>query len=84
MKENCGATIHFTDGGALSFDFSESVSAADQISTKIQEFFKYQYFMIEAEDSLLFFPLRSIKYIEAHPVADVKQNNIIKGAKAVS
>ena len=56
-------TLHFVDGSKLSFEFPEQASNAAARQIKVNELLAAKHLVIEAEGSLLFFPMANIKYI---------------------
>jgi len=56
-------TLHFNDGSKLTFDFVAQTpnSAARQI--KLSDFMTSKHLVVEAEGSLLIFPIANIKYM---------------------
>jgi hypothetical protein len=56
-------TLHFIDGSKLTFDFVAQTpnSAARQI--KLADFMTSKHLVVEAEGSLLIFPVANIKYM---------------------
>jgi hypothetical protein len=63
MTHDRSMTLHFNDGTKLSFEFAEQApnSAAKQI--KLAEFLTSKHVVIEAEGSVMIFPVANIKYI---------------------
>ena len=63
MTHDRTMTLHFNDGSKLVFEFAEQApnSAAKQI--KLNEFMTSKHVVVEAEGSVLIFPIANIKYI---------------------
>jgi hypothetical protein len=57
------ATLHFTDGSKLAFDFPEQAVNAAARSLKLAEFMAGRHLVIEAEGQVFVFPVTSIKYL---------------------
>jgi len=56
-------TLHFIDGTKLSFDFPEQTASAAARQFKVADFLVSKHLIIEAEGSVLIFPVSSIKYM---------------------
>ncbi len=83
MAEKRALTIHFTDGTKFSFDFPKQVPDDQMIASRIEKVLKHQYLMVEADGTVLMFPLNNIKYIQAYPAPAKIPDNMIKGASIV-
>jgi hypothetical protein len=67
-------TLHFVDGTKLSFDFDEQAPNPAARKLKLDDFMSSQYLVIEAEGSVLLFPVSNIKYMAfTTPLLDAKQ-----------
>jgi hypothetical protein len=62
-------TLHFNDGSKLSFDFAEQAANAAAKQIKLAEFMTSKHVVVEAEGSILIFPIANIKYIALHGAA---------------
>ncbi len=64
MTHDRTMTLHFNDGSKIQFEFPEQApnSAAKQI--KLADFMTSKHVVIEAEGSVLLFPIGNIKYIQ--------------------
>lgn len=56
-------TLHFTDGTKLTFDFVAQTPNAAARQLKLADFLTSKHLVVEAEGSLLIFPVSSIKYM---------------------
>ena len=66
-------TLHFVDGSKISFDFDEQTGNAHARKIKLDDFLSGQHLVVEAEGSVLIFPVANIKYMAfATPLLDTK------------
>ena len=56
-------TLHFIDGSKLSLDFPEQGNNAAARKIKLDDFLASKHLIVEAEGSVLIFPVANIKYI---------------------
>ena len=56
-------TLHFIDGTKLQFDFPEQTANAMARQIKVADFLVSKHLVVEAEGSVLIFPVSSIKYM---------------------
>ena len=56
-------TLHFIDGSKLTFEFPRQASNAAARRLKLEDFLESQHLIVDAEGSLLIFPVANIKYI---------------------
>ena len=56
-------TLHFVDGSKLSFEFSEQSDNVAGRKVKLADFMSSKHLVIEAEGSVLIFPVVNIKYM---------------------
>src|SRR5205085_10911135 len=56
-------TLHFIDGSKLSFDFPEQTSSAAARQLKIADLLTSKHVVIEAEGTVMLFPVSNIKYL---------------------
>jgi hypothetical protein len=56
-------TLHFIDGSKLSFDFPEQAANAAGRQMKLADFMTSKHLVVEAEGSVMMFPVANIKYI---------------------
>jgi hypothetical protein len=56
-------TLHFIDGSKLSFEFEEQSDNSMGRKVKLEDFMESNHLVIEAEGSLMLFPIANIKYI---------------------
>jgi hypothetical protein len=64
MKRARALTLHFIDGTKISFDFPEQTSSVAGKSMKLEDFINSSNVLIEADGSLLVFPMANIKYVQ--------------------
>lgn len=64
MEHGRMLTLHFVDGTKLSFDFPEQAKIAAGKQLRLENLIKGNHLMIEADGSLLIFPVTNIKYIQ--------------------
>ncbi|MDH3745965.1 MAG: hypothetical protein OES47_12765 [Acidobacteriota bacterium] len=83
MKNDRALTIHFNDGTRLSFSFPAQTDPR-WVTKKTEELLEHEHLSIEADGTLLVFPLSSIKYLQATPAPDVLPANVIKGASVLA
>ena len=63
MTHDRTMTLHFNDGSKLQFEFPEQAPNAAAKQIKLAEFLTSKHVVIEAEGSVLVFPVSNIKYI---------------------
>jgi hypothetical protein len=56
-------TIHFIDGTKLAFDFGEQGPNVAARKLKLDDFMASRHLVIEAEGSVMIFPVANIKYM---------------------
>ena len=56
-------TLHFLDGTKLSFEFGAQTAREAARKVKLADFMTSRHLVIEAEGSVLIFPVSSIKYM---------------------
>ena len=56
-------TLHFIDGTKLAFDFPEQAPNAAARKLKVDDLMAAKHIVIEAEGSVMVFPVANIKYI---------------------
>ena len=56
-------TLHFIDGSKLSFEFPRQTANVAARKMKLDEFLANQHLIVEADGSLLIFPVANIKYV---------------------
>lgn len=56
-------TLHFIDGSKLSFEFDEQTANVAARSLKLADFMTSKHLVIEAEGSVMVFPVANIKYL---------------------
>jgi hypothetical protein len=56
-------TLHFIDGSKLSFEYDAQGQNAAARQMKLADFMTSKHLVVEAEGSVLIFPVSSIKYI---------------------
>ena len=56
-------TLHFIDGTKLSLDFPEQANNSAARKIKLDDFLTSKHLIVEAEGSVLIFPVANIKYI---------------------
>lgn len=74
-------TIHFNDGSSVAFDFPTQPGDPSNITRRVEDLFKQQYLMIEAEGALLLYPLYSIRSLQVYPAPEKIPDNCLKGAR---
>lgn len=80
MPQTRALTIHFIDGTKLSFSFPQQAADEYAILHKVEELQKHQHLVVEADGSVMIFPLSSIKYIQVQPAPTKLPSNAIRGA----
>jgi hypothetical protein len=63
MTHDRTMTLHFNDGSKLVFEFAEQAPNAAARQIKLAEFMTSKHLVVEAEGSILIFPIGNIKYI---------------------
>jgi hypothetical protein len=76
-----GLSIHFTDGGSISFEFPTQLSDPATITQHVENLLKDRYIMVEAEGALLLYPLANIRSLQVSPAPAILPQNCIKGAR---
>jgi hypothetical protein len=56
-------TLHFNDGSKLAFDFPEQAANPAARQVKLADFMTSRHLVVEADGSVLVFPVANIKYI---------------------
>ncbi len=56
-------TLHFIDGSKLAFDFPEQTANEAARQIKLADFMTSRHLVVEAEGSVMVFPVANIKYI---------------------
>ena len=56
-------TLHFIDGSKLAFDFPQQNANAAGQQMKLADFMTSKHLIVEAEGSVMLFPVANIKYI---------------------
>jgi hypothetical protein len=56
-------TLHFIDGTKLSFEFDEQTANVAARTLKLADFMTSRHLVIEAEGSVMVFPVANIKYM---------------------
>jgi hypothetical protein len=56
-------TLHFVDGSKLSFEFPEQTPSAAARQMKLADLMASKHLIIEAEGSVMLFPVVNIKYM---------------------
>jgi len=63
MTNDRTMTLYFIDGSKIAFEFPEQAPNAAAKQIKLTEFMTSKHVVIEAEGSVLMFPVENIKYI---------------------
>jgi hypothetical protein len=63
MQNDRTMTIYFNDGTKMAFEFAEQAPNAAAKQIKLTDFMASSHMVVEAEGSLLLFPVANIKYI---------------------
>ncbi len=71
-------TLHFMDGTSISFDFPEQTKNEAAKRIKLEDFMKSSNVIIEADGSLMMFPVTNIKYIQFTPPGGIP-DEVLKG-----
>lgn len=90
MDTSRSLTLHFMDGTSMSFDFPEQTKNTAAKQLKLESFRDSNHILVEADGSLLMFPLVNIKYLqlttpgalpydEARPPKDLIQGASLRG-----
>jgi len=64
MKRDRAMTLHFVDGTKITFDFPEQTTSIAGKNLRIEDFLTSNNILIEADGSLLIFPVANIKYLQ--------------------
>lgn len=64
MTGDRALTLHFVDGTRICFDFPEQTKNVAARQLRIEEFLSSNNVVIEADGSLLMFPMANIKYLQ--------------------
>ncbi|MCC6713972.1 MAG: hypothetical protein IT496_01980 [Gammaproteobacteria bacterium] len=75
-------TLHFTDGTSMSFDFPEQTTHAVARRLKIEDFLNSSNVIVEADGSVMIFPMASIKYIQVMPPGGIPEE-ILRGVQRI-
>jgi hypothetical protein len=90
MEAGRTLTLHFIDGTRMSFDFPEQSKGVAGKQLRLDSFRDSNHVLIEADGSLLMFPMANIKYLQwslagalpfdaARPPHDLIQGATISG-----
>ena len=79
-------TLHFIDGSKLQFDFPEQAPNAAARQIKLADFMTSKHVVVEAEGSVMIFPVANIKYMalslpDAKGAGGALPRHAIKGAR---
>lgn len=80
MSDKRGLNIFFNDGSKVSFEFDKQVVDERAVLFKLEKILDKPYLMVEAEGSILMFPMSSVKYLQAFPAPKQLPDYAIKGA----
>ena len=69
MTHDRTMTLHFNDGSKLVFEFAEQAPNAAARQIKLSDFMTSKHVVVEAEGSVLIFPIANIKYIALHIIS---------------
>ena len=83
MKDDRALTIHFNDGTRLSFAFPAETETR-WVRKKMEELLENGHLSVEADGTLMVFPLSNIKYLQATPAPEDLPGTVIKGATVLS
>ncbi len=83
MTQKRRMTIHFIDGSKCAFSFPQQAADEHGMARKIGELLEHEHVMVEADGTLMVFPLSSIKYIQAYPAPSRLPDSVIKGATLI-
>ncbi len=75
-------TLHFTDGTSMSFDFPEQTTHAVAKRLKIEDFLNSSNVIVEADGSVMIFPMANIKYIQIMPPGGIPEE-ILRGVQRI-
>jgi hypothetical protein len=76
-------TIHFMDGTKVAYDFPQQVDDKTSIASRMAKLLEMQYIIIEADESVQFYPVNNIKSVQFYPVPDILPDTVIRGAVIV-
>ena len=80
-------TLHFNDGTRIAFDFPQQTDNEAARQMKVAQFLAAKHVVIEADGSVLIFPMANIKYIALAGMAVAGKAGpkaIIRGARVRS
>ncbi|MCG3203238.1 MAG: hypothetical protein NFCOHLIN_03178 [Gammaproteobacteria bacterium] len=75
-------TLHFTDGTSMSFDFPEQTTHAVARRLKIEDFLNSSNVIVEADGSVMIFPMANIKYIQVMPPGGIPEE-VLRGVQRI-
>jgi hypothetical protein len=64
MKRDRSITLHFIDGTKITFDFPEQTKSIAGKALRFEDFISNNNVLIEADGSLMVFPMANIKYVQ--------------------
>jgi hypothetical protein len=76
-------TIFFNDGNKLTFKAPVQVTQTHSIESYVDNLLSSGCLMVEADESVMVFPLSSIKYFQVWPVPQTLPASVIRGAAIV-
>jgi len=83
MSEHRHITLHFNDGTSLQFTFPAPGGDGIGDAQRAEDILEQRHLVIEAEGTLLMFPVTSIKYVEVFPAPRGLPGTVVRGATLV-
>ena len=73
-------TMHFVDGSKLSLDFPSATENPAARKLRIADFLTSKHLVVEAEGSVLVFPVANIKYLAFSTTGQAAAKGVVGGA----
>ena len=73
-------TMHFIDGSKLSLDFPSATENPAARKLRIADFLTSKHLVVEAEGSVLVFPVQNIKYLAFSSTEPTAKGRVVGGA----
>ena len=83
MPEQRHIKLHFIDGSMLRFEFPEPEGDGLGGAQRAEDILNQRHLVIEADGTLLLFPVTSIKYVEVFPAPRNLPGSVVRNAALV-
>jgi hypothetical protein len=83
MSDQRHLKVHFNDGTMLHFEVPPRDEDSLGASQRAESILEQRHLVIEADGTLLMFPITSIKYVEIYPSPRNLPGTVVRGARLV-